>query len=131
MRSRASEEKRTSLAGMLFNPWLEMKGRAASGRLFLLVGGCTLDHAHDVGLFHDQKVLTIDLDRAIPTRPIPKDYGDQGQQNLGRGREEVWLRTARAKLCRPCANLTDYDCDRRPHIWVVCDPFGPCTRCGR
>src|SRR5208337_2562060 len=62
MRSRASEEKRTSLAGMLFNPWLEMKGRAASGRLFLLVGGCTLDYAHDVGLFHDQKVLAIDLD---------------------------------------------------------------------
>src|SRR5271157_1712754 len=62
MRSRASEEKRTSLAGMLFNPWLEMKGRAASGRLFLLVGRCALDHAHDVGLFHDQKVLAIDLD---------------------------------------------------------------------
>src|SRR5271165_2307321 len=47
---------------MLFNPWLEMKERAASGRLFLLVGGCTFDHAHDVGLLHDQKVLAIDLD---------------------------------------------------------------------
>src|SRR5271168_4849237 len=61
IRSRASEEKRTSLADMMFNPWFEMRGQGASGRLFLR-GACALDHAHDVGLFHDQKVLTIDLD---------------------------------------------------------------------
>src|SRR6516164_2767120 len=60
MRSRASDEKRTSLADMIVHS-LFLKRRAASGRLFLC-GGCTLDHAHDVGLFHDQKVLPIDLD---------------------------------------------------------------------
>src|SRR5271166_6592347 len=60
IRSRASEEKRTSLADMIFNPWFEMRGKGASGRLFLR-GACALDHAHDVGLFHDQKVA-IDLD---------------------------------------------------------------------
>src|SRR5271169_5835194 len=61
IRSRASEEKRTSLADMMFNPWFETKGRAASGRLFL-GGGCTFDHAHDVGLLHDEELLPIDLD---------------------------------------------------------------------
>src|ERR1700733_1597168 len=60
-RSRASDEKRTSLADMMFNPWLEMRGRAGSGRLFLR-GACALDHTHDVGLLHDQKVLAVDLD---------------------------------------------------------------------
>src|SRR5208282_3652851 len=60
IRSRASEEKQTSLADMIFNPWFEMRGKGASGRLFLR-GACALDHAHDVGLFHDQKVA-IDLD---------------------------------------------------------------------
>src|ERR1700741_1546682 len=66
MRSRASEEKRTSLADMMFNPWFEMRGQAGSGRLFLR-GACALDHPHDVGLLHDQKVLAIDLDlRAGP-----------------------------------------------------------------
>ena len=38
-----------------------MSGEAASGGL-LLCGACTLDHAHDVGLFHDQEILPIDLD---------------------------------------------------------------------
>src|SRR3984957_5731915 len=61
IRSRASEEKRTSLADMMFNPWLEMRGRAGSGRLFLR-GARALDHPHDVGLLHDQKVLAVDLD---------------------------------------------------------------------
>src|SRR5271156_1302100 len=61
IRLRASEEKRTSLADMMFNPWFEMRGQAASGRLFLR-GACALDHTHDVGLLHDQKVLPVNLD---------------------------------------------------------------------
>src|SRR5580704_16411166 len=61
IRSRASEEKRTSLADMMFNPWFESEWRATSGGLFLC-GACTLDHAHNVGLFHDQEILPIDLD---------------------------------------------------------------------
>src|SRR3984957_2071947 len=61
IRSRASEEKRTSLADMMFNPWFEVGEQAASGRLFLR-GACALDPTHDVGLLHDQKVLTVDLD---------------------------------------------------------------------
>src|SRR5580698_6464611 len=60
-RSRASDEKRTSLADMMFNPWLEMRGQIGSGRLFLRGAGA-LDHTHDVGLLHDQKVLAVDLD---------------------------------------------------------------------
>src|SRR3984957_4632383 len=61
IRSRASEEKRTSLADMMFNPWFEMRVQGASGRLFLR-GTCTLDHAHDVGLFHYQEILSVDFD---------------------------------------------------------------------
>src|ERR1700730_12221728 len=61
IRSRASEEKRTSLADMMFNPWFEVREQAASGRLFLR-GARALDHPHDVGLLHDQKVLADDLD---------------------------------------------------------------------
>src|ERR1700729_2394180 len=61
IRSRASEEKRTSLADMMFNPWFEMRGQAASGRLFFR-GARALDYAHDVGLLHDQKLLAVDLD---------------------------------------------------------------------
>src|SRR5580693_8571476 len=61
MRSRASDEKRTSLADMIFNPWFEMLGQSASGRFFLS-GACALDHTHDVRLLHDQKVLAVDLD---------------------------------------------------------------------
>jgi hypothetical protein len=46
---------------MMFNPWFEMRGQGASGRLFLR-GACTLDHAHDVGLFHYQEILSVDFD---------------------------------------------------------------------
>src|SRR6516165_1232982 len=60
MRSRASEEKRTSLADMIVQ---SMVGSVwnGSGRLFLC-GGCAFDHAHDVRLLHDQKVFPINLD---------------------------------------------------------------------
>src|SRR5271167_4852387 len=61
IRSRASVEKRTSFADIVFNPWFEMRGQASSGRLFLRGDGA-LNHAHDVGFFHDQKVLPVDLD---------------------------------------------------------------------
>src|ERR1700689_3812775 len=70
-RSRASDEKRTSLADMMFNPWLEMRGRAGAGRLFLR-GACALDHTHDVGLLHDQKVLAVDLD--LGAGPFAEQY---------------------------------------------------------
>src|ERR1700722_13502897 len=70
-RSRASDEKRTSLADMMFNPWFEMRRQAASGRLFLR-GARALDHTHDVGLLHDQKVLTVDLD--FGARPFAEQH---------------------------------------------------------
>jgi hypothetical protein len=38
---------------------------------------------------------------------------DQGQRNMEGGPEEVRLRAARSGPVLPCANLTDYDCDRR------------------
>src|ERR1700678_2924109 len=69
--SRASEEKRTSLAAIDVGPWLEMSGRAGSGRLFLRGAGA-LDHTHDVGLLHDQKVLAVDLD--LGAGPFAEQY---------------------------------------------------------
>jgi len=33
-------------------------------------GACALDHAHDVGLLHDQQVLAVDLD--LRARPFAK-----------------------------------------------------------
>src|SRR6202051_5135533 len=71
IRSRASEENRTSLADMIFNPWFEMRGQAASGRLFLR-SACALDHTHDVGLLHDQKGLDVDLD--LGAGPFSKQH---------------------------------------------------------
>src|SRR5208337_1180256 len=61
MRSRASDEKRTSFADMIANPWFEVKREEASGGL-LLCGACALDHAHDVGLLDDQQFFSVDLD---------------------------------------------------------------------
>src|ERR1700729_2668553 len=70
-RSRASDEKRTSLADMMFNPWLGMRGRVGSSRLFLR-GACALDHTHDVGLLQDQKILAVDLD--LGAGPFAEQY---------------------------------------------------------
>ena len=68
MRSRASVENLTSLADMNFQFLIanEVETDAASGRL-LLCGDCALDDAHDVGLLHDQEILTVDLDFRCPT----------------------------------------------------------------
>src|SRR5271154_503333 len=64
-RSRASEEKRTSLADMSLDPSILDKKFCSGG--FLLGGGCAFNHAHDVGLLHDQELLAVDLDfRARP-----------------------------------------------------------------
>src|SRR5271170_6933931 len=59
--SRASLENLTSLADMAFNSRGAYEG--------LLIVSCGLldcrsafDHAHDIGLFHDQEFLTVDLD---------------------------------------------------------------------
>src|SRR5579872_1697016 len=66
IRSRASEEKRTSLADMSLVPSiLDQEVLFLSG--FLLGGGRAFNHAHDVGLLHDQEILAVDLDfRARP-----------------------------------------------------------------
>src|SRR5829696_5275306 len=58
MRSRASVEKRTSLAAMSVPPVLLIAGlRGSRG---LLAGDRLLDDAHDVGLLHDKEVLAVD-----------------------------------------------------------------------
>src|SRR5271156_165106 len=59
-RSRASEEKRTSLADMSLDPSILDKKSCLGG--FLLGGGCAFNHAHDVGLLHDQELFAVDLD---------------------------------------------------------------------
>src|SRR5208283_2568215 len=71
MRSRASEEKRTSFADMMFDSWFETWGPEASGGL-LLRGACALDHAHDVGFLHDQQVLAVDFD--LGAGPFAKQH---------------------------------------------------------
>src|SRR6185312_2837052 len=58
MRSRASPLNLTSLAAMF----------SVSRLSGLLLGGGLIDHAHDVGLLHDQEVLAIELD--LGTRPF-------------------------------------------------------------
>jgi len=40
---------------------VELKDRRLQAALFL-AGALAFDHAHDVGLFHDQQVLPVDLD---------------------------------------------------------------------
>src|SRR3984957_17179122 len=65
-RSRASEEKRTSLADISLDPSILDKKFCLGG--FLLGGGCAFNHAHDVGLLHDQEILAVDLD--FGARPL-------------------------------------------------------------
>src|SRR5829696_7684333 len=60
MRSRASVEKRTSLAAMSLPPGLGELVSAKGGSGRLLLGDRLLDDAHDVGLLHDQEVLAVD-----------------------------------------------------------------------
>src|SRR5580658_498458 len=58
--SRASEEKRTSLAAIAFSPYEFVEKILVSGGF--LGGGRAFDHAHDVGLLHDEQLLAVDLD---------------------------------------------------------------------
>ena len=65
MRSRASDEKRTSLADMDLDPSILERGFDLGG--LLLGGDRAFNHAHDVGLLHDEELLAVDLDfRARP-----------------------------------------------------------------
>src|SRR5690242_12070880 len=64
MRSRASVEKRTSLAA-IFNALLKPVGWMDLG-----------DHAHDVGLLHDQEVLAVELD--FGARPLAEQHAVAG-----------------------------------------------------
>src|SRR5260221_12967290 len=43
---------------------------------FLLGGGATLDHAHDVGFLHDDEVLAIELD--LGARPLAEEHAVAG-----------------------------------------------------
>src|SRR5208337_1766005 len=71
IRWRASLPKRTSFAAMFFQSLVSSVGfvaeESASGGL-LLVMGLALDDAHDIGLLHDQELLTIDLH--LGARPL-------------------------------------------------------------
>src|SRR5271156_7212675 len=69
-RSRASEEKRTSLADMSLDPSILDKKSCLGG--FLLGGGCAFNHAHDVGLLHDQELFAVDLD--FRARPLAEQH---------------------------------------------------------
>src|SRR5512143_3561953 len=71
MRSRASTENLTSLAAIVCSSDLNL-GLAALGGL-LLGGGAALDHAHDVGLLHNQEILAVDLH--FGARPFAEQHG--------------------------------------------------------
>src|SRR6202008_4160472 len=58
--SRASTENLTSLADIFLLP--EFLFRYWGRSSMLLLGRGHLQHAHDVGLLHDQKILAVDLD---------------------------------------------------------------------
>src|SRR5271165_903126 len=67
IRSRASDEKRTSLADMSLSPSILERDIDSGGLLGGFGGGRAFDHAHDVGLLHDEELLAVDLDlRAGP-----------------------------------------------------------------
>src|SRR6202049_2744922 len=80
MRSRASVENFTSLAAMEFYSGAFILGwvgtrRCGSARLF--AGGQAAapgsgDHAHDVGFFHDQQLLAVELD--FGARPLAEQH---------------------------------------------------------
>src|SRR5882724_8918373 len=67
--SRASTENLTSLAAIVGYSLNVGNDVALRG---LLLGHRLVDHAHDVGLLHDQKVLAIDLD--LGARPLAEQH---------------------------------------------------------
>src|SRR3954447_6507853 len=75
-RSRASVENLMSLAAMFQSP-VGGKSGCGSGRLFLGCGGA-LDHAHNVGLLHDQEILTVQFD--LSSRPFAEQHAVAGLQ---------------------------------------------------
>ena len=107
-RSRASEE-RTSLADMVSLPNSD-EGKVASGRLFLR-GACPLDHhAHDVGLFDDQKVLAIDLDLGA---------GPLAEQHPVAGFEFEWYSTSPRSSTPAGSHSNDL-----AFLWLLLDGVG-------
>src|ERR1700730_1154515 len=74
--SRASPEKRTSFAAitshsircLIFDPGSRKAAPRPSARTRLESG----DHAHDVGLLHDQELLAVDLD--LGARPLAEQH---------------------------------------------------------
>src|SRR5512137_1830302 len=74
MRSRASVEKRTSLAAIYGTPGEETE---RVGRVELV------DDAHDVAFLHDQQVVAVDLDLGAgplaEQHAVPGPYVERGQ----------------------------------------------------
>src|SRR5271154_1105826 len=68
IRSRASEENRTSLADMVLSPSIVERGFGSGGLLGRFGCDRAFDHAHDVGLLHDQELLAVDFD--LRARPL-------------------------------------------------------------
>src|SRR5215210_8034420 len=66
IRSRAFAPNLTSFAAMLSSSWFLLRGGLASGGL--LGRGLAFEHAHDVGLLHDQELLVVELD--LGPRPL-------------------------------------------------------------
>src|ERR1700729_264349 len=79
IRSRASEEKRTSLAAIGLDPSINENGFGLGGLLGGGLGrGRAFDHAHDVGLLHDQELLAVDLH--FRARPLAEQDAFTGLQ---------------------------------------------------
>src|ERR1700682_2423323 len=62
MRSRASVEKRMSLAAIVIHLLMRNRVRSAAG---------SVDHAKDVAFLHDKQVLAVDLD--LGAGPLPEE----------------------------------------------------------
>src|SRR5947208_5767732 len=67
IRSRASVEKRTSLADISRTPEIEIGNSVDLG-----------DHAHDVGFLHDQEILAVELH--LGARPLAEQHAVAGLQ---------------------------------------------------
>src|SRR5271155_6067092 len=93
IRSRASEEKRTSLAAMGLDPSiLDKETSVLGGLLGGGLGRCrAFNHAHDVGLLHDQELLAVDLH--LRARPLAEQDAFAG---LELGRDEFAVLVAGA-----------------------------------
>jgi hypothetical protein len=64
---------------------------------------------------------TFNVQRHLTSAQTHRTHGNVTKPSPHNEKPGCGLRGS--SLCESSPNLRDYDCDRRPHIWVVCAPF--------